>query len=486
MPNANVYCMLIPATSLFLLVNTSHCFTSKNIRNDAFVIKRRNHHHRNHKEARNDLMNRWYATVDRWTAIAEIEESSDRTEDFRVIVKQSSSEHEIEDNSWLLKKKPDDNLHFINGTREVYNLASPREWLEYNEVRNRSEGAYTVIRCDLLKKKDDKSGIVKYKLWGKQFHLERVKDSFKQIVNFNSPPGEAKDDSLVSEDSLNIAMKTSEATLDDLILQAMNFCGVKDHNVKILMLTLLWTPFTNNISNEDGTTTNKKLTRKIKIQGHAFCSNIPMDPKDYNPSPISASIALETCLPSRYNNIPIAKNSSWCRIRQSIESCYKSKEIGEVFLTRPTSQAIYVHTQRSDSIDGLLLEGLTSNIFIVYKDGSLHTCHVKQGENGGVLGGYGRRLVLEAARKCNMPVVVGPIDINDGKEGLWAEVFVTSSIKVIAPVNKIFVVDPDTSRMKDEGNQIHLEDFWSEVTLDDLNWNSPRWKVLYEAILESS
>ena len=122
-----------------------------------------------------------------------------------------------------------------------------------------------------------------------------------------------------------------------------------------------------------------------------------------------------------------------------------------------------------------LLEGLTSNLFIVYKDGSIHTSKV----GGEVLGGYARYLVIKAAKQLNIPVVIGTINLEDGSNGLWMEAFTTSSIKLIVPIGKMVIPKINCNVA---GRITEFSDFWSEVSLDVLPWVERRWFLLYQAI----
>ena len=403
-------------------------------------------------------------------------------EDFINIV--SSNDYDENNESWSIRdindvKHYNSSLIFNNTIdfhhKESFDLSSPREWLEYNEIINRDHGAYTVLRCDVLLKNNDddnnnRSDIVK--LWGKEFHLNRLENSFLQMKH-------SEDQRLYSTNVINLARLESEIILNRLINDVIGSCYNIDKDtllknntsvqgIKIAMITLLWTESTNKID---------ESARKIEIQGHAFCSNNSFfNPAFYNPSPITVSIAtqmtpsLSNSLPTRYNNLPEAKISSWCRIRRQLEIMYKREGIGEVLLTR---QKQNIDQESVNAVE--LLEGLTSNLFIVYKDGSIHTSKV----DSEVLGGYARYLVIKAAKQLNMPVVIGPINLQDGSNGLWMEAFTTSSIRLIAPIGKMVIPKVNCNVT---GRITEFRDFWSEVSLDVLPWVERRWFLLYQAI----
>ena len=88
-----------------------------------------------------------------------------------------------------------------------------------------------------------------------------------------------------------------------------------------------------------------------------------------------------------------AKISSWCSIRKPLEdpSRYKipDSNIGEVLLVTQDENKQY--QDEEDFINSLsILEGLTSNLFVIDKDGTIRTAPV-----GKVLLGYARHLVKE-------------------------------------------------------------------------------------------
>ena len=79
-----------------------------------------------------------------------------------------------------------------------------------------------------------------------------------------------------------------------------------------------------------------------------------------------------------------------------------------------------------------LLEGLTSNLFVLYKDGTLRTPSTSL-----VLGGCAREMVLNKATLAGIAVAVDSIDTMDADQ--WDEVFLTSSIRLIVPVSELIL-----------------------------------------------
>jgi hypothetical protein len=199
------------------------------------------------------------------------------------------------------------------------------------------------------------------------------------------------------------------------IMESESLETASRNDVVTLMLTVLWVP---------------KDCGGIKVRGHVFHSGQIVVPQAYNPEPITASIAhipgIEEAtdfepLPNRHNNFPEAKLSSWCRRRTLLEKAFKPVGVGEVLLTRDLGGDVEI------------LEGLTSNLFVVYDDGTLRTPAV-----GSVLGGYARKLVLDHAEECNLRIEFGPLLMSEILQ--WKEVFITSSIRLITPVDKIVII----------------------------------------------
>ena len=133
-----------------------------------------------------------------------------------------------------------------------------------------------------------------------------------------------------------------------------------------------------------------------------------------------------------------AKISSWCRVRKPLEDPTRYKvpdsNVGEVLLVTQDESKQY--QDEEEFINSLnILEGLTSNLFVIYKDGTIRTAPV-----GKVLLGYARHLVkeeIEANKESQL--ILNPPTIQDAKDGLWSEVFITSAIRLIVPVNRVLL-----------------------------------------------
>ena len=366
------------------------------------------------------------------------------------------------------------------GKPEPYNLVSPREWLEFCEARQRERlrddestqefledscgGAYTVLRCDYLMDQES------WKIWGEEYHFRRLQESFRSLIC------QTKLDRYLNSENQMIALESSRQVMNLLLDEAqstimanMNQEKIGDSKSITLMLTLLW---------DLDHTVSQDNENPIRVQGHAFSTMVTS--KSYsdgagNPNtPLQAVIGhlpapvLESheaykksgssSLPNRYQNFPQAKLSSWCRRRRLLEDIFKGDGIGDVILTMPCDDKIQTETSLSSEEAApqrtkpniKLLEGLTSNLFVVYPGRIIRTA-----SSDHVLGGYVRELIIEQAKNCGYTVEFGSISLEDAS--LWQEVFVTSSIRLIIPVEKMFLPVP-----KDAGSNgnFDLQTLW--------------------------
>lgn len=355
-----------------------------------------------------------------------------------------------------------------------YNLVSPREWLEYCEARqkeglrdNKSPqqfredscgGAYTVLRCDFLLDQES------WRIWGEDFHFRRLQESFRSLLcqtGLGQRENEGNNDSNPEKEvlALESSRKVMNLLLDEAkttIVTNMNQEKAGESKRITLMITLLW----------DLEYTDRRSDQiPIRVQGHAFstmeASKVDKNETGNPNTPLQAVLghlpatALEsheayqksssTSLPNRYQNFPRAKLSSWCRRRRLLEDVFKTKDIGDVILTKPCDDKIQTETSFSleagapkttkPSIE--LLEGLTSNLFVVYPGKVIRTAISDH-----VLGGYVRQLIIDCAENCGYSVEFGSVSLEDAS--LWEEVFVTSSIRLIIPVeNFLLPADKD-------------------------------------------
>ena len=363
----------------------------------------------------------------------------------------------------LIDTKDVENVLIHDEEPKSYNLVSPREWLEYCEARQNERlrdnespqefrgdscaGAYTVLRCDFQLDQG------RWRIWGEDFHFHRLQESFRSLLRqtgLGQGENEGKNEMLALESSRKV-MKLLLDEAKTTIMTKMNQEKTGESKRITFMITLLW---------DLEYTVRKSDQIPIRVQGHAFSTMeaSKIDKTDIgNPNtPLQAVIgylsatALEshkayqksssTSLPNRYQNFPRAKLSSWCRRRRLLEEIFKTKDIGDVILAKPCDDKI--QTETSFSLEGAapmttkpsieLLEGLTSNLFVVYPGKIIRTAISDH-----VLGGYVRQLIIDCAANSGYKLELGSISLEDAS--LWEEVFVTSSIRLIIPVKRLII-----------------------------------------------
>jgi hypothetical protein len=150
-------------------------------------------------------------------------------------------------------------------------------------------------------------------------------------------------------------------------------------------------------------------------------------------------------------------------------------------------------TRWSDNGEGRrrlqILEGLSSNVFVVYDDDTIRTA------SEGVLHGYVRHLVLESALECGLTHDPAPVWLLSPEECRrhWKEVFITSSSRLIYPVSEILypsAVDTDRSS-KESGGASEYRVYWtspaplapSENASASATRNPQKWQLLLWEIL---
>ena len=373
------------------------------------------------------------------------------------------------------------------GKPEPYNLVSPREWLEFCEARQRERlrdnestqefredscgGAYTVLRCDYLMDQES------WNIWGEDFHFRRLQESFHSLIcqtELGRELHEGNND--LNAEKQIIALESSRQVMSLLLDEAKSTIKANTNQEKIedsksitLMLTLLW---------DLDHTASQDNKNPIRVQGHAFTTmqtsklysgetgnpNTPLQavighlPATVLESHEAYKKSGSSSLPNRYQNFPQAKLSSWCRRRRLLEDIFKGDGIGDVILTLPCDDKIQTETSLSSEEAApqgtkpniKLLEGLTSNLFVVYPGRIIRTA-----SSDHILGGYVRKLIVERAKNCGYTVEFGSISLEDAS--LWQEVFVTSSIRLIIPVEKLFLPVPKDG---DSNGNFDLQTLW--------------------------
>lgn len=319
--------------------------------------------------------------------------------------------------------------------------SSPRIWLE-QQLQNQSvydDGAYTVLRGDIIKHLCDDETKISIQIWGRDYHLSRLQESYRLLFQDFDAENHARFDE-ANELSINILEQLAEKVVTNY----------RNEESSILMLTLFWMPS----ASDDA----------ITVSGHVtLISN-----QNYVPYKI-ACISLKPSTknqdsldwPNRFSHSPAAKYVSWCLKRRPLEDLFSQNKI----ILLPSNDNKYI------------LEGITSNVFVHYKDGSWRTNMVD------ALCGYSQNIICKILEdKMSAQLQYGPISFEETEK--WEHVFVTSSVSWLQPIGKILV--PVYTNEIDEKKytkiQIsHYETLWE---LEDV-FSSPE-KVCEEILLNLS
>jgi branched-subunit amino acid aminotransferase/4-amino-4-deoxychorismate lyase len=125
------------------------------------------------------------------------------------------------------------------------------------------------------------------------------------------------------------------------------------------------------------------------------------------------------------------------------------------------------------------LEGLTSNLFVVYNNGKI----IRTPSTENVLGGYIRQLIVDKASSWGYTIEIGPIDMQDSS--LWEEVFLTSSVRLLVPIQTIVVpTDMDDSKGCITKSRIVWEKQVSSSLQEDGTAFSSACDIIYQHIMK--
>lgn len=364
-------------------------------------------------------------------------------------------------------------------TRRLDIKISAREWME--EIQNlegsiHGVGAYTVVRCDAAfhSGPDGNLGDIQWNIWGKDFHICRLISSYDMLMGNQSASQSNIDSSSFEQEKavdevMHALLKDASQSLGQGYNNIVNSTNDTSQLYRTMMLTVLWTP-----SQYQQTKHTNVTIPSPTIRGHATFAGPPRTSiLDLIPPPISACLALPdeltpnalAALPRRYKGNTqsvdaTAKISAWCHARKSLEDPTRYKvpgmNVGEVLLLNQCKGA------SSNFIESLeILEGLTSNLFVIYKDGTVRTAPTPK-----VLPGYSRHLAIKALMNmssdranCTPKLVLherAPT-VQDAMAGLWSEVFITSAIRILIPVHRVLMPGVVVS---DESSNSHMILVW--------------------------
>ncbi|CAM9366789.1 unnamed protein product [Ascophyllum nodosum] len=156
----------------------------------------------------------------------------------------------------------------------------------------------------------------------------------------------------------------------------------------------------------------------LKILAHAW----PLSPT--KPGPERSELEVLVVDSRRFR--PEAKHSSWLRERRHLDAAKINAGSNEAALSE-------IQISREGIARRVLLEGLTSNIFVVEEDGTLYTA-----PSGVLLGGM-RQLCIEICTKEGFPVKMEPPDMS--RAGRWHAAFLTGSGRILAPISAFLMAE---------------------------------------------
>jgi hypothetical protein len=194
--------------------------------------------------------------------------------------------------------------------------------------------------------------------------------------------------------------------------------------------------------------------------------------------PVAVSIAVESASsPSRASSHPHLKVAKWTDLRQRIA---RPLGVSEVLLTRWADNG---GVRRLE-----ILEGLSSNVFVVYDDDTIRTA------SEGVLHGYIRHLILESVHDCGLTYDPAPVWLLSPEECRlrWKEVFITSSSRLVYPVSEILYPNAiDAGSSSEDGGASDYHVYWTSpaslapgTTVSTNDSSHPQqWQRLLQVIL---
>lgn len=369
---------------------------------------------------------------------------------------------------------------------QLFDLTQSVDWMEYIEKIEKREndeggaGAYDTMRCDVvLSKTLDSSTKKRVHVWGQDYHLQRLQRSYQSLLQEKSGSVVSTYSShSIPREVLTSAMQKSERIISQLLAEAESSVGLAvsedDVLIQLFRVTLLW-------SSEAPGPIEAGRNDSILVRGHATSSCKPTK-LHQAPEPIVVSVAahstdnrssesdeevsIDKSLPTRFSN-PQNKIASWCRIRKQMEKpTYKPPGASEVLMVRP-------RLDESGKSRLEVLEGLSSNFFVIHKDGTLRTA------TQGVLDGYVRHLVLGCAKNVGLKFDPRPIFLHDADR--WKEAFITSSSRLIYPISKVLLPEDDHNDLKESPTEGSFCEYWNHVPDE----NTPKWQELLQEILKA-
>jgi len=413
-----------------------------------------------------------------------------------------------------------DNDSSLRRRLDLTESAGWMEWVERSEDRMNDEGgagAYDTLRCDLVISNDatGKKNIGRWRKWGLDFHLKRLQNSYRSLLNEDGGGSSSTDSKLVetsstsewmnTDQAIQEALKQSYAVADALLGRAeqsklLTSAGAEaaagdDVKIQLVRLTFLWSP-----PRSGGIDSDKDpspSSSKIIVRGHACSSALaayvhrPVEPivvtvavkghHDSKKDDVDDDVVeVDKSIPTRYLDAQ-SKIQSWTRLRKKLErpETYKPPGVSEVLMVRPTTNETECSDEGISSSHLEVLEGLSSNFFVVYKNNTIRTAQ------DGVLFGYVRHLVLDSLDACGLKLDPKPILLHEAREGVWKEAFITSSSRLIFPISQVLI---------HSDNGVDFEEYWSDPVLlpqskiggtaaPSSSAEKPKWQELLDELM---
>ncbi|CAM9148293.1 unnamed protein product [Discosporangium mesarthrocarpum] len=232
------------------------------------------------------------------------------------------------------------------------------------------------------------------------FHLSRLRES-AELMGLG--------DAVQEEGQINLEKRTKR-TIDGVI---SNFVEANPGASIECMVTVLYNLSFGNKDAASGQASGGGS--RIEVLAHAW----PI------PRGLEGGVGLEVLIAGSERVCPQAKNSNWLRERKALDLLKAKIGVQEVILSRVKPE------HERGGIKRELLEGLTSNLFVVEQDGVIWT------SPDGVLMGGMRKLCLDVCHSKGIDVRLEAPSL--GRVSQWREAFITGTGRVLGPISAVHI-----------------------------------------------
>eukprot|EP01100_Stratorugosa_tubuloviscum_P007901 TRINITY_DN3271_c0_g1_i1.p1 TRINITY_DN3271_c0_g1~~TRINITY_DN3271_c0_g1_i1.p1 ORF type:complete len:287 (-),score=117.96 TRINITY_DN3271_c0_g1_i1:99-959(-) len=140
---------------------------------------------------------------------------------------------------------------------------------------------------------------------------------------------------------------------------------------------------------------------------------------------------------------PSIKDSNWAKKRVIYES-----------LMNPNTNEVILK-----DLEGNLYEGLASNFFVLFKNGTIATAPIDL-----VLAGTIQNIVVELCNQKQIPIKYELISLNSVSD--WAGAFVTSTTRGLLPLKTIYLYYSDDSKEPDQTYNFEIDPILNQLRQD--------------------